>query len=76
MDFSWHFCECRKVITHECPRINVLSIETSSCLNFESGMVMGKLNQQTICVIHYALLSTERSSCVNVEGNHPKVFLV
>ena len=28
--------KCRKVIIHECPHINVLSIETSSCLNIET----------------------------------------
>ena len=28
--------KCRKVITHECSHINVLSIETSSSLNVET----------------------------------------
>ena len=28
--------KCRKVITCECPHINVLSIETPSCLNVET----------------------------------------
>ena len=28
--------KCRKIITHECPHINVLSIETSSYLNVET----------------------------------------
>ena len=28
--------KCRKVIIHECPYINVLSIETSSCLHVET----------------------------------------
>ena len=31
-----------------------------------SGMVMGKMNQWNICIGHYALLSAERSSCMNV----------
>ena len=29
--------KCRKVIMHECPWINVLSLEISSCLNVETG---------------------------------------
>ena len=31
-------------------------------------MVMGKLNQWKICIGHYALLSAERSSCINVSS--------
>ena len=42
--------KCRKVITHEWPCINVLSVGTSSYFNQrQSGVMMGKLNQQKIC---------------------------
>ena len=49
--------KCRKVIMHECPRTNILSIGTSSYLNVETEPKtkwcgdgeIGKLNQWKIC---------------------------
>ena len=64
----WPSCtfRCRKVIMHECPHINDLSIAKLLKLNLGcSGIVTGKLNQQKICISHSALLSAERSSHMN-----------
>ena len=58
---------------HECAHINVLGIEKSSCLNVETKPRIQwhgaeKLNQWKICICHYALLSAERSSRINVHA--------
>ena len=53
---------------------NVIVLECWKLNQGWSGMMMGKLNQWKSCIIHYLLLSTERSSHMNVEGNHPKYF--
>ena len=82
----WCTFKCRKVITHECAHINVLSIETSSCSNVEiepgmwSGVVMGKLNQFKIYIWEmeywYLPLWKNKNGCHFVNMCHTEKFQI
>ena len=44
------------------------------CWNWtKDKVVMGQLNQWKICIDHYALLSAERSSCMNAHDTEPRM---